>query len=159
MCIRPIILNCITDAAAKFQTWDSTSISTPNVLQNTSNLPGGSHTREQGDVGLQAKVKITPKVWPQTFNIPGGFDIWSLTFDFEVEMKQLTMVRCRKRNLVNEESMTIFPVFFPFWFPQVRWCVKNWTKHSVKRLMGSVNLGYSTHFASNEIFHMIKVQD
>ena len=114
MCIRPIILNCIADTAAQFQTWNSTSICAPNVFQNTSNLPGGSHTREHGDVGLQVKVKIIPK--GQTFNIPGGFDIWSLTFDLEVQMKQLTIVRCRIRNLVNTESMTIFPVFSLFGF-------------------------------------------
>ena len=31
-------------------------------------------------------------------------------------MKQLTIVRCRIRDLVNTESMTIFPVFSLFGF-------------------------------------------
>ena len=139
MCIRPIILNCIADTAAQFQTWDSASISTANIFQNTSNLPGSSHTRENGDAGLQAKVKIIPE--GQTFNIPGGFDIWSLTFDWEVQMKQLTIVRCRIRNLENELSMTgIFSLFRFLVLPSKMVC-EELNKVFSQKVMGSVNHG------------------
>ena len=52
----------------------------------------------------------------QAFNIPGDFDIWSLTFDLEVQMKQLTIIRCRIRNLVNKVSITGFSAFSLFGF-------------------------------------------
>ena len=77
-------------------------------------------------------------------------DLWFRSADEAANNSQVQDKELGKQSIHDR----IFNLF-PFWFPQVRWCVMNWTKYSVKMLMGSINHDYSPHFASNEILHMI----